>query len=165
MRQTRWLAGIAVLAVAAWVGWINTFGRADDKVAADKIAADKVAAKKVDANKVAFAAPDNAAADTSDHQAAADEPLTVPKGSAEDLLAFIEKVRAIKPPAGEDEIKSFVIRTRGPMLEAANKILADKPEGKTSVWPPFMPSRAALFGLANYTDDAQAEKQLRGNGR
>jgi thiol-disulfide isomerase/thioredoxin len=130
MHRNRWLAGVAILAVVAWVGWINTFGRADDKAPADKAAA------------------------------AADESLTVPKGNTEELLAFITKVRAMKPPEGQDEIKAFVVRSRGAMLEAANKILADKPEGKTRLTA-IHAKIESLATLANLADDAKAEKELR----
>ena len=46
------------------------------------------------------------------------------------------------------------------MLEAANKILADKPEGKTRL-AAIHAKLESLSTLANYADDAQAAKQLR----
>ena len=132
MRRNYWLAAVAVVAVVAWVGWLHAFGKADDAAAP----AEKTAVKDAGTGKPT-----------------ADGSLTVPNGSAKELLAFINKVREIKPPESEDAIKPFVEKTRGAMLEAANKILAGKPESKTRL-SAIQAKVEALSTLQNFADDA-----------
>ena len=133
MRRNYWLAAVAVVAVVAWVGWMHAFGKADDAAAP--------------AEKTSIAAT-------------AGESLTVPNGSAEELLIFIKKVRAIKSPESEDAVKPFVEKTRRPILEAANKILAGNPEGAIRV-EAIHAKIEALYKLDSEADDVNAGKQLR----
>jgi len=129
MRRNHWLTMIAGLATVVCSVWVTSACRADDKT-------DKPAAA---------------------HE---EDSLAVPaKATPEELLKFIDKVRAVHPPQGEDEIKPFVAKTRGAMLEAANKILADKPEGKTRL-DAIHAKVEALSLLENYADDAKAGKEL-----
>jgi thiol-disulfide isomerase/thioredoxin len=135
MRSNRWLTGVAILAVACWVGWLSARGRADDKAAPEKSA-------------------------HAESGAEGDDALVVPEGSPEKLLEFIGKVREMAPPQSRDLLKPFVVKTRGAMLKAADKILADKPTGKTRLTA-IHAKLESLGTLENYADDEQAGKELR----
>ena len=151
MRRNRLLTLLAGLAIATCVAWLSSLCRAADPTS-DAKPADKTA------DKTADKPGDKAAPEKS---AAAEESLEVPQhGTPEDLVKFIEKVRKIHPPENEDDIKPFVVKTRGAMLEAANKILAAKPEGKIRLQA-IQAKVESLSTLENFADDAKAGKELK----
>ncbi len=90
---------------------------------------------------------------------AGDDSLKVPDGNADELLKFIDKVGAMKPPEGETDVKGFVEKTRRPMLEAADKILAAKPDANIRL-KAIQAKVGALIVLSDYADDTSAAKQL-----
>jgi thiol-disulfide isomerase/thioredoxin len=57
------------------------------------------------------------------------DPFAVPNGTPAELLAYIEKVQKMRPEGRptRQELLQFVLKSRQAMLEAADKILADKP--------------------------------------
>jgi thiol-disulfide isomerase/thioredoxin len=91
---------------------------------------------------------------------AAKDLFTVPEGKPPALLAFIAKIRRIKPPknASEDEKNQFLINSHKAMLDAANKILDASPTGSQRV-AALKAKVEALVALDELGDD-QAKKQL-----
>src|SRR4051794_13604180 len=109
----RWLDVSCLLTVLAVF-----FGRpltAADDSPSDKPAKGKSAAKAV---------PGNGPASTADQ-------FAVPDGKPPALMAFIAKMRRLKPPknASEDDKKAFFTKSHAAMLEAADKILETNPLG------------------------------------
>ncbi|HEX3997997.1 MAG TPA: TlpA disulfide reductase family protein [Pirellulales bacterium] len=135
MRRTRLLTLFAALAATGCLIWTISLCRADDKPA-EKSATEKPGA------------------------GTDEDSLKLPTGGPEELQKFIDRVRTIHPPQDEDQIKPFVLKTRGAMLEAADKILATKPEGKTRL-EAIHAKVEALSTLENFADDAKAGKELR----
>jgi thiol-disulfide isomerase/thioredoxin len=111
-------------------------------------------------------AADDSASNTSAGKAAGKNPATakdlfsVPEGKPPALLAFIAKMRRIKPPknASDDEKKEFLTKSHKAMLEAATAILETKPTGSQRV-AALKAKIEALVALDELGDD-QARKQL-----
>lgn len=57
------------------------------------------------------------------------DPFAVPNGTPKELFAYIEKVQKLKPEGirSREEFLEFVLKSRQAVLQAADKILADKP--------------------------------------
>jgi thiol-disulfide isomerase/thioredoxin len=91
---------------------------------------------------------------------AAKDLFTVPEGKPPALMAFIAKMRRIKPPknGSEDEKNQFLVSSHKAMLEAANKILEANPTGSQRV-AALKAKIEALVALDELGDD-QAKKQL-----
>lgn len=90
---------------------------------------------------------------------AGDDSLKVPNGDAAELLKFIDKLGAMRPSENETDEKAFVEKTRQPMVEAANKILAQKPDDQIRLQA-IQAKVVALLDLRDDADDASAAKQL-----
>ncbi len=111
-------------------------------------------------------AADDSASNSSAGKAAGKSPGTakdlfvVPEGKPPALLAFVAKMRRIKPPknSSEDEKKEFLTKSHKAMLEAATAILDAKPTGSQRV-AALKAKIEALFALDELGDD-QARKQL-----
>jgi len=138
--------GIAALAAGliAVTGWTIHLARA----------ADPAPAKPADGK-----AADGKAADAKAEGANA---FAVPEGTPAELLEFIDKVRQAQPPAdakSQEDIKTFVKKSRTAMLQAADKILDSKPNAKTRV-EAIHAKIEALAQLDEVSNDAKVTKQL-----
>src|SRR4051794_37464557 len=102
----RWLSVAFVL-----TGMALLFGRS--LAAADDSPGEKPASGKSAAKASPVKAP-----------AAAVDQFAVPEGKPPALMAFIAKMRRLKPPknASEDDKRAFFTKSHGAMLEAADKI-------------------------------------------
>jgi thiol-disulfide isomerase/thioredoxin len=117
-------------------------------------------------NKGTVRAADDSASNSSAGKAPGKTPATpkdlfvVPEGKPPAMLAFIAKMRRIKPPknASDDEKKEFLTKSHKAMLEAATAILETKPTGSQRV-AALKAKIEALVALDELGDD-QAGKQL-----
>ena len=114
----------------AWLGWLNAGVKADDKVAPEK------------------------------PSTSADDALTIPTGGAEEMLAFIGRVKAMKPPQGEAEAKQFAVKSREAIIAAADRIAAAKPDDKVRL-AAIQDKVGALVQLDLQVHAAKAGEKLR----
>jgi thiol-disulfide isomerase/thioredoxin len=92
--------------------------------------------------------------------AAAADPFSVPEGKPPALMAFIAKMRRLKPPKNDsdDEKKAFLIKSHEAMLEAADKILETKPTGAARV--AALKAKIEALVALDQQGDEQAKKKL-----
>ncbi len=92
----------------------------------------------------------------------ADDSIAVPDGTPDELLKFIEKTKAAQPteqPKSADDVRRFITKTRTAIVQAADKILAAKPDPTTR--NSALHSKAvALYQLMAFAHEAKATKQL-----
>jgi len=97
-------------------------------------------------------------------------PFVVPDGTPEELLAYLKSLRELKPPMGDREaMKAFAQKGFHATVEAANKILAAKPNEKQAMAAAGA-KMGAMLGLKQIGDETadtliqQFPAQLTGAG-
>jgi thiol-disulfide isomerase/thioredoxin len=136
----RWVSAAALFLVVAagLIGW-----QIRSTVAADESSSAKTSAK-ISTNKSSGAASDM---------------FNVPEGKPPALMAFIAKMRRLKPPknASDDDKKEFLIKSHSAMLEAADKVLDSKPTSALRV-AVVKAKIDALLALKELGDDSATKK-------
>jgi thiol-disulfide isomerase/thioredoxin len=95
-----------------------------------------------------------------DASAESGDPFTLPDGNSKQLLEFIEKVSKVEVPktGSIDEKRAFVTKSRRAILQAADKILAARPEGEMRL-AALKAKLQALALIDQLNKDSQAHKQ------
>ncbi|HKD35733.1 MAG TPA: TlpA disulfide reductase family protein [Pirellulales bacterium] len=91
--------------------------------------------------------------------AAASDLFNVPDGKQQAQMAFIAKMRRLKPPknASDDDKKDFLTKSHSAMLEAADKVLDSKPASALRV-AAIKAKIEALLALKDLGDDSATKK-------
>jgi thiol-disulfide isomerase/thioredoxin len=135
----RWTAAAVLLLIgAALIGW-----QIRSSLAADESSSGKPVAK----------------ASTSKSSGAASDMFNVPEGKPPALMAFIAKMRRLKPPknASDDDKQEFLVKSHSAMLEAADKVLDSKPTSALRV-AGVKAKVEALLALKELGDDSATKK-------
>ena len=98
---------------------------------------------------------------TKEAKPAENDPYAVPEGTPKELLEFIRKTEMARPThaRSQQDVIDFIMKTRKAMVEAADKILAAKPDDKTRV--AAIKAKFSALGLLSQIGDPDAAKQIK----